>query len=325
MIAVLVGGVGRHPILTRWLAGVAGLLALVASAGLSACGGDDSPRTVETGGAPRTLAGGPEGIYVGNYGGQVQLLDADSGDVLATRTLDDVPTALAVAGGSVYAAVDRPSYEPDLVIRLDAATLDEQARAEIESVDGRVVAVNSIGASDAVVVVGDFDNVVVLDPATLEQRGRTDDLPRTVLAAAAGGDAAYAVTADALYQLDPATGEVVAEREVPDGPVDECGLAADADGVWLAGTQSAGRYAAGSLDFVTEVEGIGNAQAVVATGDGGALLRASTGDGDGVLTVGADGTVDGRTGMPGGNCLARGGDGDAVWGRYVGKLVTAEL
>jgi hypothetical protein len=314
-----------RPIPTRLVVGVAGLLALAASVGLSACGGDDGPRTVETGGASRTLAGGPEGIYVGTYGGQVQLLDAGSGDVLVTRTLDDVPTALAVAGDSLYAAVDRPSSEPDLVIRLDAATLDEQARAEIESGGGMVVAVNSIGAGDAVVVVGDFDNVVLLDPATLEQRGRTDDLPRTVIAAAAGGEAAYAVTADALYQLDPASAEIVAERAVPYGPVDECGLSADADGVWMAGTQSAGRYAAGSLDPVAEVEGIENSQAVVATGDGGALLRASTSDGDAVLTVGADGTVDGRTEMPGGNCLARGGDGDSVWGRYVGKLVTTEL
>ena len=297
--------------------------ALVAclAATVAACGADDGPRRVEVRGYVSTLAGGLEDIYVGMYSGTLERRDGDDGDLLATRTLDGRVGGVAVADDAVFVTV--PSK--NVVVRLNATTLDEEVRVEIATVDGTVTDIGPIAATGEAVVVGGFDNVIVLDPETLDQIGRTDDLEGIIHAVAVTGDAAYAATGSGLlYQFSVPDAEVVERRDVEYGPVDECGLVAVSDGVWLAGTRAAGHYASGTLEQVGDVE-LDHALAVIAAPGDGAMIRATTGDNNELLVVTSDGTIERRVDADAGECLARASGADTAWGTASGNLIGVDV
>jgi len=297
------------------------ILATILSAAAVACGGDEDQQRIEVQGYVSTLAGGPQDMYVGHYSGAVERRDGDDGELLATRTVDGDIDGIAVTIDAVFVTVQ----SDNLVLRLNAMTLDEEARAEIASVDGMVTAVGPIAATDEAVVVGDFDNVIVLDPTSLEQLGRTDDLDGIVRAVAVDGDAAYGATGNGLlYQFDAQTAAVVERRDVEYGPVDECGLAAVTDGVWLAGTRAAGHYASGTLEPLADVA-LDDSLAVVADERDGALIRGATGGVSELLVVATDGAIVRRVDAEDGECLARAGDSDTAWGRAFGGLVKVDV
>ncbi|WP_162942110.1 hypothetical protein [Desertimonas flava] len=235
--------------------------------------------------------------------------------------MDDEITGLAANSTTLYATIE----STDTVVALDAETLAEVTRIEIASVGGKSVAVGPIAASDRAVVIGDFDNVIVLDPATLDQLGRTDDLAGPVTAVTIGASWAYAVTSNGqLYRLDPADAGVLDDRDVPFGAVDECGLAAGATGVWVAASRAPALYDLESLDLVEYLD-LGNALAVIGAGEDGALVRGSAAGRSAVFSIDGNGRVTGETAMPGGQCLARSGDSSHVWGREGNGLVRVSI
>ena len=159
-------------------------------------------------GSGATLALGDGSVWVGGYPsaaapchvgcGRITRLDASSGAVEATITVPKYPRAFAYGFGALWAEVEVPDGAAALVVKVDPATNQVVAQAEIP--DTRIV-------------------------------GGTGH-PKV----AVGAGAVWSSYGDQLTKFDPQTGAVVANVRL-DGRYFDGGIVGNDAGVWLVGQQ----------------------------------------------------------------------------------------
>ena len=176
---------------------------------------------------PDDLATSDDSVWVvgGTTGKLLQRVDVGARDVVATVTMEDRASAVAVGDRYVWVA----SYDGRSITRVDPAT--NRVTGEPIRVQGGIA---DLAAFDEAVWATDFDRgaVVRLDEATgdVVAEVRVGGRPSGV-AAAAGAVWVTDWERDEVVRIDPALYEVAAR--VPVGPAPS-GVAARADAAWVA-------------------------------------------------------------------------------------------
>jgi hypothetical protein len=159
-------------------------------------------------GSGATLALGDGSVWVGGFPsdaarchlgcGRITRFDATSGAVEATITVPKYPRALAFGFGALWAEVEVPDGAAALVVKVDPATNQVVAQAEIPD----IAVVGSTGHPKLAV----------------------------------GAGAVWSLYGDELTKFDPHTGAVVGNVRL-DGQYFDGGIVANDAGVWLVGQQ----------------------------------------------------------------------------------------